>query len=205
MSPQGVQIFPLSIYKSVVTNMSGLHPVGQHAVGPIKRRPEMPHRSHHLTKRTLIAALITLSAGVTIAGAGDRHDRHRGPGGGHLHSSTCGCPSYIEYAGSITIDGHTTRIRTDRSMLPQIARAFEDAGYHAWVSRGRLQVDYGRCRPSVQWRRDRYTAGFDWDRGRLSVSLRRYRAPSIRNRQYDHNRRPARRIIRRTTRWGTCR
>lgn len=161
----------------------------------------MTPRSHHLTKRTLLAALITLAAGASIATAGGSYDRHRGPGGGHLHSSTCGCPSYVEYAGSITIDGRTTRIRTDRSMLSQMARAFENAGYHAWVSGGRLQVDYGRHRPRVQWRRDRYTAGFDWNRGRLSVSLRRYRAPIIRT----HDRRPPRRIIRRTSRWGTCR
>jgi len=161
----------------------------------------MTPRSHHLTKRTILAALIALTAGASIATAGSSYDRHRGPGGGHLHSSICGCPSYVEYAGSITIDGRTTRIRTDRSMLPQIARAFEDAGYHAWVSGGRLQVDYGRHRPRVQWRRDRYTAGFDWNRGRLSVSLRRYRAPIIRT----HDRRPSRQIIRRTSRRGTCR
>ena len=165
----------------------------------------MTPRSHHLTKRTIFASLIALTAGASIATAGSSYDRHRGPGGGHLHSSTCGCPSHIQYAGSITIDGCTTRIRTDRPMLSQIARAFKDAGYHAWISRGCLHVDYGRCRPRVQWRRERYTAGFDWDRGRLSVSLRRYRAPSIRNRHYDHNRREVRRIIRRTSRWGTCR
>ncbi len=165
----------------------------------------MTPRSNQLNKRTILAAVIALAAGASIAAAGSSYDRHRGPVGGHLHSSTCGCPSYIQFAGSITIDGRTTRIRTDRSMISQMARAFENAGYHAWVSGGRLQVDYGRHRPRVQWRRDRYTAGFDWNRGRLSVSLRRYRAPSIRNRHYDHNRRPARRIIRRPSRWGTCR
>jgi hypothetical protein len=107
-----------------------------------------------------VVILIGMSS-VAQAGPGNRH---------HQHTSTCGCD--VGYnAGRIWIDGKSTRIRSDRSRNKQIASAFRRAGYDAWISHGRVRVDYGYCKPSVRWDRDAYNARFRWDHGQFSISL----------------------------------
>ncbi len=161
------------------------------------------HKSNQIVKAALISALIVIGGGASLAGASP--DRDRGYGGydrgGHRHTELCR-HDYWQTAGWLKIDGYSTRIRSDHPMLRQIVRAFRDAGYHAWISNGCVQVDYGRYRPHVRWRQDRYRARFDWDNsyGELSISLRRahsYRKAHRAKRRFGHG-------ARRAIGWGYC-
>lgn len=133
-----------------------------------------PTRLNRKLKFAILSGIIALGAVSSVATAGgDRGyrggDRDRGH---HRHSATCGCQQ-VTYAGRITIDGRSTMIRSDRPMYDQIVCAFERAGYHAWISDGCIRVDTSRCRPRVSWARDSHNARFNWDRGRLGISLSR--------------------------------
>lgn len=136
-------------------------------------RNQSSRQSNAKLKASIICGIIALGAVSSIATAGDRghrnHDRDRGA---HRHNAACGCVQ-VTYAGRITIDGRSTMIRSDRPMYDQIVCAFEQAGYHAWISDGCIRVDTSRCRPRVSWARDSYNARFSWDRGRLGISLSR--------------------------------
>lgn len=116
----------------------------------------------------ILGAVLLIGGIVPNAYAGGRdHHRQSRP---HSWQSP-------EYAGKIKIDGHWTRIRSDRSVNRQISHAFRDAGYRSWIEDGRVRVDYGHHRPSVRWARDRHTARFNWHHGELNISVRRYYQP----------------------------
>jgi hypothetical protein len=152
-------------------------------------------RQQNLTiKAALLSAFIVIGGASSVAMAG-------GDRGHHRHSDTCGCYT-PQYAGSISIDGCTTRIRSDRPMYNQIAKAFRNAGYRVRVIGRRVQVDYGYCRPNVRWYTDRYKARIHWDYSyhELSVSLRKYDSYGDRRRGY----RGGVRIARRTIGRGYC-
>lgn len=154
----------------------------------------MYRQANQIIKAAILSAFIVIGGASSAATAG--RDR-----GHHRHTDSCGCIS-PEYAGSISIDGYKTRIRSDRPMLRQIAGAFRKAGYRVRVVDGRVRVDYGYCRPSVRWYTDRYKARMNWDYDyhELSISLRRYDS------HYDRRRghRNGVRIARRTIGWGYC-
>ncbi len=156
----------------------------------------MTRQSNQIVKAALISALIVIGGTSSIASASsDRgYDRSR-----HRHTASCD-HNESRYAGRITIDGYSTRIRSDRPMLRQIARAFRKAGYDAWVSNGCLRVDYGHYRPHVRWGQGRYRARFDWDDyyGELSISLRRSHGYNA----YPHGRGKGIHGVRRAIGWG---
>ncbi len=151
----------------------------------------MTRQSNQIVKAALISALIVIGGASSIASASDR--------GHHRHTASCGHDE-SRYAGRITVDGYSTRIRSDRPMLRQIARAFRKAGYDAWVSNGCVRVDYGYHRPHVRWSQDGYRARFTWDdrHGELGISLRK----SYVYNTHPHGRRKGVRIARRTLGWG---
>ncbi len=149
----------------------------------------MTCQSNQIVKVALIGALIVIGGGGAFADAGPNRERGYDRSE-HRHTESCR-HDYWQTAGWLRIDGYSTRIRSDRPMLHQIVRAFRDAGYHAWISNGCVQVDYGRYRPHVRWRQDRYRARFDWDNfyGELSISLRRahsYRKPHRAKHRFGH-------------------
>ena len=153
----------------------------------------MTRKSNPIVKAALISALIVIGGASSIASASDR--------GHHRHTASC-VHNESRYAGRITIDGYSTRIRSDRPMLRQIARAFRKAGYDAWVSNGCVQVDYGHYRPNVRWSQDGHRARFNWDDyyGELSISLRR----SYSYNTHPRGRRKGVRVARRSIGWGYC-
>ncbi len=95
-------------------------------------------------------------------------------GAGHSSYSDRGYQS--AYAGELWIDGHATRIRSNRNVQQEIARAFRRAGYYARVSHGRVVVDFdGHHRPRVRWYAEGYSMGMRWghDSVRLTINRRR--------------------------------
>ena len=158
----------------------------------------MTRKANSIFRAIFIGSLVMFGGLTPIANAagGGWGDQTR-----HRHSDTCGCERPT-YAGKISIDGCSTRIRSDRSIPHQVARAFRQAGYQAWVDAGLVRVDYGRCRPSVRWYRDGYSARLSWDCGELAVSIRRQYRGAIRGHHRGH--RPVRRSPKRVIRWGIC-
>lgn len=154
----------------------------------------MQRQQNQVIKAVLIAAVVMIGGASSVAAAG-------GDRGHHRHSDTCGCYS-PKYAGKISIDGYTTRIRSDRPMNRQIAGAFRKAGYRVRVIDGRVRVDYGYCRPSVRWYTDRYKARMNWDHryNELTISLNKYYA----NRDRTRGHRNRIRVSRRSIGWGYC-
>ncbi|MDF1808388.1 MAG: hypothetical protein P1U42_01700 [Phycisphaerales bacterium] len=155
----------------------------------------MTRQSFQFIKVALFSSLIAIGAVSTTAAAGDGLQRHR-------HTSSCNHSYEPDYAGKITIDGYTSRIRADRPMLRQIATAFRKAGYRAWIDGNQVEVDYGYCKPSVRWSTDLYRANFNWSYGDLCISLRKHRKYSYRG-QSRRQHRPIR-VARRSIGWGYC-
>lgn len=153
----------------------------------------MTHRKARLIGIAFISSLIALGSATSSASASGDYSRH-GQNSSHRHRHSS------DYAGKITIDGYTTVIRTNRPMLRQIAHAFRDAGYRAWVSDGRVEVDFGYCRPSVYWKQGRYRAHFNWYDDDLSISLRRIRQYGYR--ESSHQRHHPIRVARRSIGWA---
>jgi len=151
----------------------------------------MTRPKNQFVRAFLISALVVIGAGTTLASAdgGYGHGRHSDR---HRYERSI-------YAGKIVIDGYATRIRTDRPMLRQIARAFRRAGYSARIEYGQVRIDFGYCRPGVQWSTDRYRARLNWDHDydSLSISLNRY---GEYQRGHRHARYPVR-VARRSLRW----
>ncbi len=101
------------------------------------------------------------------------------------------------YAGTITIDGCTTRIRKNGHIGSQIARAFRNAGYSAHTNNGRVSVDFcGFPRPRVRWHADSYSLGMRWEYDSVRLTPRYRSVSPRRSRHY----RPQR-----SRRWGSCR
>lgn len=157
----------------------------------------MKYQQVQLIKASFVVAILAIGGISSIANAGgNQGGRH------HRHTETCGHSYSVQYAGKIFIDGYSTRIRSDRPMLRQVARAFRNAGYDACVKNGRIIIDYGFSQPTVRWSTDRYKARFKWDHhdGELSITLSRYT-------RYDRGRRNRRnpaRVARRSIGWGYC-
>jgi len=72
------------------------------------------------------------------------------------------------HAGTLVIDGRCFTIRSGRSVIHQVRRAFRRCGYSTRYHRDRLAVyDRRGCAPRVQWRSGRYGAEFSRYRGKL--------------------------------------
>ena len=140
----------------------------------------MTRQQNHFVKAATITAILVLGGMSSIASAG--HDRGYERRGRYHHVYES------EYAGKITIDGYSTWIRSDRAMLRQIAGAFRRAGYRVRVIDGRVRVDYGYCRPTVQWSTRGYKARMHWDYeyDELSISLVRHYPRQQRRRDRVH-------------------
>jgi hypothetical protein len=149
----------------------------------------------NLMKSVVLASVLAVGAGTANA---NEYRFQIGNGYG-----SCSPRAYrVSYAGEIRINGCTTKIRADRSVSSQIAKAFRRAGYYAHVSRGCVIVDYSRCdRPRVRWCADGYNLSMRWghDSARFSIQ-KRYR-PGYRasNDRYDDWNRGGRRH---RQRWG---
>ena len=133
----------------------------------------------------MAASLVGLGSSPALASAPEYR--------GHGHSSY---QHRGAYAGEITIDGCTTRIRKGGHVASQIVRAFRRAGYSACVRNGRVQVDFSECsRPRVRWCAESYSLSMRWGYDTVCMTPR-YRASHPRpSRRY----RP--RVVRR---WGLC-
>lgn len=143
-------------------------------------------------KNTRALALVTILAigmGASIASAAGGYH-------GHRHSASCGC-DVQQVAGTLTINGCSTTIRSGRGMNAQIVRAFRKEGYRAWIEDGCVRVDYGYCKPSVRWRTDDYAAQLRWAWGDLHVSLRKVH-------RYEHRPVRVKRAYRPYYRRGIC-
>lgn len=123
-------------------------------------------------KNTRAWALVSILAIGMGAGVASAAGPHKGHNHGHRHNASCGC-DVQQVAGTLTINGCSTTIRTGRGMNAQIVRAFRKEGYRAWIEDGCVRVDYGYCKPSVRWRTDDYAAQLRWAWGDLHVSLRK--------------------------------
>ncbi len=121
------------------------------------------------TQALAIVSILAIGAGTGLANAAGPS---RGHDHGHRHTSTCGC-EVQPIAGYLTINGSQTKILAGRGMNAQIARAFRQEGYRAWIEDGCVRVDYGYCKPVVRWRTDDYAAQLRWAWGDLHVSLRK--------------------------------
>ncbi|MBL4592076.1 MAG: hypothetical protein JKY96_08965 [Phycisphaerales bacterium] len=140
-----------------------------------------------ILKTTLLAAVIGIS--TLPAQASDGYGR------GHNNSSY---GQRASYAGEITIDGYTTRIRSDRHIATNIARAFRRAGYYAHTRNGRVVVDYADCpRPRVRWYADGYSLQMRWGYDSVSFTYDHRYAPSYRPRHRGRRHAP-----RRVRQWG---
>lgn len=75
-----------------------------------------------------------------------------------------------EVAGTLTIDGCVTTIRSGCDVREDIVRAFRRAGYHAFCDDGQVIVRYDCRRPRVQWCSDGWGASFRWENGCVRVN-----------------------------------
>lgn len=133
---------------------------------------------------TILTAILgaTLGTAAMHADAGDH--RVRISSSGHRCTSSSCC---VTYAGELWIDGCKTKIRSDRSLSSEIARAFQRAGYRAHCRNGRVVVDFYACeRPKIRWGGSRYRLDQCWSIDSVELTPRR-RSPSIgtRHNRYD--------------------
>ena len=81
------------------------------------------------------------------------------------------CQSYgCGLAGTLSINGCRTSIRSGPGVDAEIALAFRRAGYDAVCSQGRVVVRFGHRRPSLGWLDRDFTARFGWDRNYLVIT-----------------------------------
>lgn len=73
-------------------------------------------------------------------------------------------------AGTLSIDGCRTTIRSGFGVDEEIVRAFRRAGYDASCSQGRVVVRFGCRRPSLGWLDRDYSARFAWQRDCLIIT-----------------------------------
>jgi len=135
-------------------------------------------------KITILTALLGTTLGVATlpSNAGDYQIRI-GTSGHRCTSSSC-C---VSYAGEIWIDGCKTKIRSDRNLSSEIARAFQRAGYRAHSRNGRVKVDfYASDRPKIRWSGSRYRLDLCWSIDSVELTTR-HRVPSIGTRRNGHD------------------
>lgn len=132
----------------------------------LRKETEMTRKN---TRAWALVSILAIGMGAGVASAAGPHQGHNH---GHRHNASCGC-DVQQVAGTLTINGCSTTIRTGRGMNAQIVRAFRKEGYRAWIEDGCVRVDYGYCKPSVRWRTDDYAAQLRWAWGDLHVSLRK--------------------------------
>lgn len=147
----------------------------------------MTRNQKQLGRISTLVAILGLGLGSGLAqGAesgrsgwrsGDHRDHHsQNRYEAHRHDDRCGC-EVSQTAGFITINGCKTRIVSGRGMLAQVARAFRDAGYRAWIQDNCVHVDYGCGKPSVRWQGDGYSVSLKWGWDTLGFSLRERYVP----------------------------
>ncbi|MFK7882965.1 MAG: hypothetical protein AB8F26_02125 [Phycisphaerales bacterium] len=123
-------------------------------------------------KRIILAA--TLLGGMLAAPAMAAGPQvcvtSNGYGKSHTSQRSCSWRGHA-YAGTLTIDGYRTTIRSDRDVRHEFIRAFRRAGYSASYDRGSLVVRYRSCRPNIRWHADGYSARFSWQHGCVRISL----------------------------------
>jgi hypothetical protein len=91
----------------------------------MRQQTQQSQRIHSRSTISLavLGAILLIGGFAPSAAAGgrDHYREHRSHGGWYSP----------EYAGKISIDGYSTRIRSDRPINRQIAQAFRDAGYRS--------------------------------------------------------------------------
>lgn len=128
-------------------------------------------KSRGFAKQAGLVALVLGGVLVSPAAASERgHAGHGGRGGVHVGHGSCDWRGHL-YAGTIQIDGCRTTIRGDCDIRAEIVRAFRAAGYHAYIQKGSVVVQFDRRRPVVRWYSEGYRTNIYWDRGCLSISL----------------------------------
>ena len=154
--------------QSPLTSRCFLFRSGHTGQAGFERKSMMTQEKNRIGRSGLFLCVAALGLTAGMAQAADRTHRHGGSG--HQHTASCDCIG-VQTAGYLTINGCKTRIIAGRTMNAQIANAFREAGYRAWVRNGCVHIDYECERPRVRWSTDDYRASLKWGWDQLSIQL----------------------------------